>query len=129
MQALRTPAMPHDARLGQLMRAAWIYGAARNLGGGAGVDTAARYAPLLGILDALPADLPQRGFAHTVDFAKRSIRHAYPASNGLDSFASKMLWLPSGPPFVVYDSRARAALKVRTNDLQAYEAAWRGRFQ
>lgn len=127
--ALRSKAMPRSERLQRLRRATWTYSVARNLRGGPKDDTPARYAPLLQILDALPADLPRRGYANVLDFTAHRIRRVYQASNGLNSLSSKMLWLRFGPPFLVYDKRARTELGTPPDELNEFEKAWRARFR
>ena len=126
--ALRNKAMPRKERLQQLRRATSTYSVARNLRGGPTDNAPTRYAPLLQILDALPADLPRRGYAN-VDFTANRIRRAYQESNGLNSLSSKLLWLRFGRPFLVYDKRARTELGTPPDDLNEFEKVWRARFR
>lgn len=130
----QSPVPGRQLRLQRIARAAQFYRVARTLHrkpddkATASDDRLAHYEKLLDVLDALPHNLPARGYVAAVETAETSITEAYGLTHRLTSLASKFLWLRFGSPILIYDSQARAALKMTTNDLSEFEDRWRRQF-
>jgi hypothetical protein len=107
-------------KLRTLAKAAVSYGIARNLrtryDEGKGL---LRLDPILKIVDRLDrADFRGDKFHSSIESVRRRISQQYGGRNVLFA-TTKFLWLKLQSPIIIYDSRARKALEVRSGEFVA----------
>jgi hypothetical protein len=119
-----------EEKLEALAAAAADYGIARTLPKRDGMDKGPeRYGPVLKIIERQKrenfrnSDLPRR-----VERVNRQIKLQYASDHQVLSLTTKFLWLKLKSPIIIYDSRARTALKVRPNDIEEFYRRWREEF-
>jgi hypothetical protein len=117
-----------EKKLEALARAAAKYGIARTLPKRDGTDKGLeRYGPVLNIIDRQKREdfrrdeIPQR-----IKSVSRQIKRQYGADHQVLSLTTKFLWLKMKSPIIIYDSRARNALKVTKID--DFYPLWRKEF-
>lgn len=87
-----------------------------------------RYKPLLDVLDAVtPAAFQGNNLTHAIIKVQNQISTRYGERKFL-SLTTKFLWLKIRSPIVIYDSRARSALRARPGDIDDYYSKWRKEF-
>jgi hypothetical protein len=116
-------------KLQLLVRAAMTYKIARNLHTRHDVEKRLpRLGPVLDIIDHLDrASFRGPKLVPAIKKIRTKISARY-GGRGLLSATTKFLWLKLKSPIVIYDSQARAALKVEPGDLEAYCTVWRQRY-
>ncbi len=88
-----------------------------------------RYEPLLRAFQELPrASVFGDDFVDLVDQFQKRIGSLYGGKN-LVSLSSKLLWLRYRDPFIIYDSRVRAALRASSADYREFAHRWLKRFE
>jgi len=116
-------------KLAALARAAAFYRIARNLPTdydvGKGLQ---RYEPVLKIIDALnPTDFQDERLVPSIKKVRKKISAKYGHRDVL-SLTTKFLWLKMKSPIIIYDSRARRALRAAAGDIQEYYWRWQREF-
>lgn len=88
-----------------------------------------RLGPALDALERISSDKVTA--ASVFDLVEETRRHIAAAYGNVDqlSFTTKMLWLQHRSPFVIYDSKARSALRVGAGNYREYLARWREGYQ
>jgi hypothetical protein len=121
----------HDeaAKLEALAEAAAFYKVARNLRKvhdvGSGI---LRYKPVLDAIDALdPVTFQGEQLIPSIMDVASKISRSY-GDRGVTSLTTKFLWLKMRSPIIIYDSRARKALRMKSEDIPDYYFRWREQF-
>lgn len=112
-------------KLVALKKAAAFYGIARNLKKEFDEQKGlARCEPVLDVIDFLTTDDFNEDLVEEISRVEKKISSLYGGS-GVLSLTTKFLWLKLRDPIVIYDSRARKALRTRNGDLASYYEEWR----
>jgi hypothetical protein len=119
-------------KLGALKEAAAFYRVARNLAKVHDVEKqenkVLRYKPVLDVIDALdPIAFQGARLTTSIMEVERKISLRYGDRRVL-SLTTKFLWLKMRSPILIYDSRARKALRARLGDIDDYYSRWRTEF-
>ena len=92
-------------------------------------DGKQRYRPVLEILDSVKAsDISEKTVAASVEKVRSQISRSYGEKEVL-SFTSKLMWVKLKSPVVIYDKRAREALRTKAGDYESYCSRWRETYQ
>lgn len=124
-----------DKKLTALKNAASFYRVARNLPSEFDVKKGlARYQPVLEILDTVN----QNQFSNSNNNNNKPVKKILDIEKTISqkygnrrvlSLTTKFLWLKIKQPIIIYDSQARIALELKTDDLQAYYNKWHKHFE
>ncbi len=87
----------------------------------------ARYEPVLEIIDVLTPRNFEDNPVQEIRKIEKRISQIY--GRGVLSLTTKILWIKIKHPILIYDSRARIALKTKNGDLESYYVAWRDDFK
>jgi hypothetical protein len=118
---------PDRARQRKAIRsAAGFYRIARNLP--KEFDIAERFGPVLDIIQSVqPEGVRDEDVLDLIKDTHQRLSRVY-GNKGTLSATTKFLWLRIKNPVIIYDSQARKALKTPDQDIGAFYAAWRVRF-
>jgi hypothetical protein len=121
----------HDeaGKLKALADAAAFYKVARNLPKAHDVgEGILRYKPVLDVIDALdPSTFQEPRLIRSIEHVRSQISERY-RGRGVTSLTTKFLWLKMKSPIIIYDRRARRALRTEPDDLEEYYSRWRKEF-
>ena len=121
----------HDeaAKLKALADAAAFYKVARNLPKAHDVgEGLLRYKPVLDVIDVQDSNgFREPRLIQSIENVRSKISARY-LGRGVTSLTTKFLWLKMKSPIVIYDRRARRALRTEPDDLKEYYSRWRTEF-
>jgi hypothetical protein len=116
-------------KLHALAEAAAFYKVARNLPKAHDVgEGLLRYKPVLDVIDVLdPGTFQEPQLIQSIKDVRSQISERY-RGRGVTSLTTKFLWLKMKSPIIIYDRRARKALRTKPDDLDEYYSRWREEF-
>jgi hypothetical protein len=120
-----------EKQLKELANAATKYGIARTLPKRHYTDKGSqRFGPALNIINRQKREDYRRGKASArINRVSYQIKRAYGADHRVLSLTTKFLWLKMQSPIIIYDRRARKALRAPSGDIEAYYKLWHKEFE
>jgi len=119
-------------KLDQLNRAGNFYKVARNLPGKYNPKDPPnlnKYKKLLDLLEDIEKDQFKDDPVSKIINYEKEIRNQYKSKKKVLSLTTKFLWFKVRHPILIYDSRARAALKTEDDNYESFYKAWRKEFK